>query len=139
MVLTQPIMFNMYKDFQEATHLPMDVKVDSMDVRGDDRKKTAERFQWFHPAAKKQTAPQWFHSRQMSIALQGSAGRELILDGAAAPKLWTDSFLQQGERLQRLRTPGCKVKPAVFKDAKVKKNTLKVKIPAKSIVVLKIK
>ena len=62
------------------------------------------------------------------------------LDGAAAPKTVTGQILSCNKvsDYNDFAHPDV-VKPAVFKDAKVKKNTLKVKIPAKSIVVLKIK
>ena len=60
--------------------------------------------------------------------------------GVAAPKAVTGQILSCNKvsDYNDFAHPDV-VKPAVFKDAKVKKNTLKVKIPAKSIVVLKIK
>ena len=64
---------------------------------------------------------------------------ELKLDGAAA-KAVNGQILacKKVSDFNDFEHPDV-LKPAAFKDAKLNKNTLKVKIPAKSIVVLKIK
>ena len=140
MVLTPTYhVFNMYKDFQEATYLPMDVKCDSMDVRGDDHAKDGRKIPLVSTSAAKK-ADGTIVVALANVSLDKAQQVEFNLDGAAAPKTVTGQILSCNKvsDYNDFAHPDV-VKPAVFKDAKVKKNTLKVKIPAKSIVVLKIK
>ena len=140
MVLTPTYhVFNMYKDFQEATYLPMDVKCDSMDVRGDDHAKDGRKIPLVSTSAAKK-ADGTIVVALANVSLDKAQQVEFNLDGAAAPKAVTGQILSCNKvsDYNDFAHPDV-VKPAVFKDAKVKKNTLKVKIPAKSIVVLKIK
>ena len=140
MVLTPTYhVFNMYKDFQEATYLPMDVKCDSMDVRGDDHAKDGRKIPLVSTSAAKK-ADGTIVVTLANVSLDKAQQVEFNLDGAAAPKTVTGQILSCNKvsDYNDFVHPDV-VKPAVFKDAKVKKNTLKVKIPAKSIVVLKIK
>ena len=140
MVLTPTYhVFNMYKDFQEATYLPMDVKCDSMDVRGDDHARDGRKIPLVSTSAAKK-ADGTIVVALANVSLDKAQQVEFNLDGAAAPKTVTGQILSCNKvsDYNDFAHPDV-VKPAVFKDAKVKKNTLKVKIPAKSIVVLKIK
>ena len=140
MVLTPTYhVFNMYKDFQEATYLPMDVKCDSMDVRGDDHARDGRKIPLVSTSAAKK-ADGTIVVALANVSLDKAQQVEFNLDGAAAPKAVTGQILSCNKvsDYNDFAHPDV-VKPAVFKDAKVKKNTLKVKIPAKSIVVLKIK
>ena len=140
MVLTPTYhVFNMYKDFQEATYLPMDVKCDSMDVRGDDHARDGRKIPLVSTSAAKK-ADGTIVVALANVSLDKAQQVEFNLDGAAAPKTITGLILSCNKvsDYNDFEHPDV-VKPAAFKDAKVKKNTLKVKIPAKSIVVLKIK
>ena len=140
MVLTPTYhVFNMYKDFQEATYLPMDVKCDSMDVRGDSHAKDGRKIPLVSTSAAKK-ADGTIVVSLANVSLDKAQEVEFKLDGAAAPKAVNGQILtcKKVTDYNDFEHPEV-VKPAVFKDAKVKKNTLKVKIPAKSIVVLKIK
>ena len=121
MVLTPTYhVFNMYKDFQEATYLPMDVKCDSMDVRGDDHAKDGRKIPLVSTSAAKK-ADGTIVVALANVSLDKAQQVEFNLDGAAAPKTVTGQILscKQGERLQRLRTPGCS-EAKVFKGCKSK-------------------
>lgn len=128
----------MYKDFQDATYLPMDVKCDSMDVRGDDHAKDGRKIPLVSTSAAKK-ADGTIVVSLANVSLDKAQEVELALDGANAKtvsgQLLTCKAISDFNDFENPE----KVKPVAFKDAKIKKNTLKVKIPAKSIAVLKIK
>ena len=140
MVLTPTYhVFKMYKDFQDATYLPMDVKCDSMDVRGDDHAKDGRKIPVVSTSAAKKADGTVVVSLA-NVSLDKAQEVEFSLDGLKAPKTVAGEILtcKKVSDFNDFEHPDV-VKPATFKDAKLKKNTLKVKIPAKSIVVLKIK
>ena len=128
----------MYKDFQEATYLPMDVKCDSMDVRGDSHAKDGRKIPLVSTSAAKK-ADGTIVVSLANVSLDKAQEVELALEGATA-KAVTGQILacKKVSDFNDFEHPDV-VKSAAFKDAKLKKNALKVKIPAKSIVVLKIK
>ena len=140
MVLTPTYhVFKMYKDFQDATYLPMDVKCDSMDVRGDDHAKDGRKIPVVSTSAAKKADGTVVVSLA-NVSLDKAQEVVFSLDGLKAPKTVAGEILtcKKVSDFNDFEHPDV-VKPATFKDAKLKKNTLKVKIPAKSIVVLKIK
>jgi alpha-N-arabinofuranosidase 2 len=110
-----------------------------MDVRGDDHAKDGRKIPLVSTSAAKK-ADGTIVVALANVSLDKAQQVEFNLDGAAAPKTVTGQILSCNKvsDYNDFAHPDV-VKPAVFKDAKVKKNTLKVKIPAKSIVVLKIK
>jgi len=133
MVLTPTYhVFDMYKGFQEATYLPMDVTVDSMKVR-DNRIVPL-----VNTSAAKQTDGSIIISlsnidvdkaHEMTINLNGYKAKE-VTGRILTSKEVTD--------YNDFENPN-KVSPVEFKGAKLKKNVLTVKLPAKSIVVLNVK
>ena len=140
MVLTPTYyVFDMYKDFQEATALPIDVKTDSMFVEGGhmagmiDSKIPAVSIS----AAKKQDGS--LVIALANVSLSKGQEVELALDGATAKTV-------SGRVLTSKRVDDYndfdhpdKIKLADFNGAKLKKGKLTVKLPAMSIVTLNIK
>jgi alpha-N-arabinofuranosidase len=133
MVLTPTYhVFEMYKGFQEATYLPMDVTVDSMKVR-DNRIVPL-----VNTSAAKQTDGSIIislsnidveNAHEMTINLNGYKAKEV------AGRILTSKDITDYNDFENPN----KVSPVEFKGAKLKKNVLTVKLPAKSIVVLNVK
>jgi alpha-N-arabinofuranosidase len=133
MVLTPTYhVFEMYKGFQEATYLPMDVTVDSMKVR-DNRIVPL-----INTSAAKQTDGSIIislsnidveNAHEMTINLNGYKAKEV------AGRILTSKDVTDYNDFENPN----KVSPVEFKGAKLKKNVLTVKLPAKSIVVLNVK
>ena len=135
MVLTPTYhVFNMYKDFQEATYLPMDVKTDSMDVRDNRRIPLLS-----SSAARK--ADGTIVVSLANVSLDKEQNVELSLEGIAAkPKSVSGKILscKAITDYNDFEHPD-RVVPAEFKGAKLSKQTVTVKVPAKSIAVIRIK
>ena len=126
--------FNMYKDFQEATYLPMDVKTDSMDVRDNRRIPLLS-----SSAARK--ADGTIVVSLANVSLDKEQKVELSLEGIAAkPKSVSGQILscKAITDYNDFEHPD-RVVPAEFKGAKLSKQTVTVKVPAKSIAVIRIK
>jgi alpha-N-arabinofuranosidase len=140
MVLTPTYhIFKMYKDFQDATYLPMDVKVDSIDVKGGHMYKMTD---GKIPAVSISAAKKADGTIVVSLAnasLDKSEDVELTLDGAQAKtvtgQVLTCKNITDYNDFERPNV----IAPAVFKGAKVKNNTVKFSLPAKSVVVVNIK
>ena len=117
----------------------MDVKCDSIDVRGDQHAKDGRKIPLVSTSAAKKADGTVVVSLA-NVSLDKAQEVEFNLDGLKAPKAVAGQILscKKVSDFNDFEHPEV-VKPATFKDAKLKKNTLKVKIPAKSIVVLKIK
>ena len=140
MVLTATYhVFNMYKDFQEATYLPVEVKCDSMSVRGDEHATDGRNIPLLSVSAAKKADGTLVLSL-VNVSIDRAQEAELVLDGVAGFKNISGQILScvKVNDYNDFEHPD-RVKPTAFKDAKLKKNTIKAKIPAKSIVVLKIK
>ena len=135
MVLTPTYhVFNMYKDFQEATYLPMDVKTDSMDVRDNRRIPLLS-----SSAARK--ADGTIVVSLANVSLDKEQKVNLSLDGIASkPKTVTGQILscKSVADYNDFENPN-RIVPTEFKGAKLTKQNVSVKIPAKSIAVIKIK
>ena len=135
MVLTPTYhVFNMYKDFQEATYLPMDVKTDSMDVRDNRRIPLLS-----SSAARK--ADGTIVVSLANVSLDKEQNVELSLEGIAAkPKSVSGKILscKAITDYNDFEHPD-RVVPAEFNGAKLSKQTVTVKVPAKSIAVIRIK
>lgn len=140
MVLTPTYhVFKMYRGFQDATHLPIDVSVDSIPVEGGHMYRMAK---GMIPAV------------SVSAAKKQDGGIVVALANTSLNKAQTVSIhladcaatSVSGEILTAKRITDYNdfdhpdvVKPTRFNDAKLKKNVLNTKIPAKSIVVIDIK
>lgn len=135
MVLTPTYhVFNMYKDFQEATYLPMDVKTDSMDVRDNRRIPLLS-----SSAARK--ADGTIVVSLANVSLDKEQKVELNLDGIAAkPKSVSGQILscKNITDYNDFENPE-RIVPVDFKGAKLSKQSVTVKVPAKSIAVIRIK
>ncbi len=140
MVLTPTYyVFQMYKDFQDATYLPMDVKTDSIPVEGGHMfKMTNDNIPAVSiSAAKKQDGAVVVALANTSLDKVQEV--ELSLDGmqpkTASGKLLTSKTIKDYNDFDNPDV----IKLADFKDAKIKNNTVKLKLPAKSIVVVNLK
>ena len=140
MVLTPTYyVFKMYKGFQDATYLPMDVKCDSMVTKGDHFNNGKDRM---IPAVSTSAAKQKDGSIIISIAnpsLDKAQKLEINIDGAnkntVSGSILTSKNIKDYNDFKHPEM----VKEENFKGAKIKKNKVEVKIPAKSIVVLNLK
>jgi alpha-L-arabinofuranosidase len=124
----------MYKDFQEATYLPMDVKTDSMSVRGN-------RTIPLLSTSAARTADGTIVVALANVSLDKEQKVNLSLDGIASkPKTVTGQILscKSVADYNDFENPN-RIVPTEFKDAKLSKQNVSVKIPAKSIAVIKIK
>ena len=141
MVLTPTYhVFHMYKDFQEANLLPLEVKCDSMEVRGDSHAPEGRKIPLVSLSSA-QKADGTIVVSLTNVSLDKAQRVELNLAGMRqSPKTVNGEILtcKNITDYNDFEHPQ-NVKPSVFKDAKISKKALKVKIPAKSIVVLKIK
>lgn len=139
MVLTPTYhVFEMYKGFQEATYLPMDVKCDTIQVRGDNHARDGRKVPVLSTSAAKQTDGSYIISLA-NVSLDKAQDVSIDLQGATA-KAVTGRILTSKKvtDYNDFEHPNV-VAPADFKDAKLKKGKLTVKVPAKSIVVLNVK
>ncbi|MDO5525692.1 MAG: alpha-L-arabinofuranosidase C-terminal domain-containing protein [Prevotella sp.] len=138
MVLTPTYhVFKMYTPFQEATYLPMDIKSDSIDVRGYEQMPNP-RIPLLNTSAAKTKDGSVVVSLS-NISLDKAQEVSINLDGMTAKTVSGEILTCKTIADYNDFDHPDNVKPAAFKDAKLKKNVLIVKIPAKSIVVLNIK
>src|SRR5574344_306599 len=133
MVLTPTYhVFEMYKGFQDATYLPIDVKCDSMKV-GDNR--TIPMIST--SAAKKKDGAMIISLANVSI--NKAQAVEFDIEGMSAKsvsgRILSAKAVTDYNDFDHPET----VKPVIFKDMKLKNNKVKVNIPSKSIVVLEVK
>ena len=133
MILTPTYhVFNMYKGFQEATYLPMDIKCDTMQVREN------RTIPMISTSAAKETDGSIIISLA-NLYLDKAQDVEFSLDGTtvktAIGQILTCKDIKDYNDFEHPET----VKPTVFKCAKISGKIVKVKIPAKSIVVLNLK
>ena len=137
MVLTPTYhVFRLYKPFQEATYLPVDLKCDTMKVageRGYDRN-----LPLVSVSAAKTTEGDYVVSL-VNVSLDKKQTVRLNLDGLQAKSV-------SGEILTAGKIDDyndyehtTRVQPAAFRDAKLRKGNLEVSLPAMSIVVLRLK
>ncbi len=140
MVLTPTYyVFQMYKDFQDATYLPADVKTDSIAVEGGHMFKMTN---GNIPAVSLSAAKKQDGSVVVALAntsLDKAQEVQLSLDGMQ-PKTISGQVLTSKtiQDYNDFDNPDV-VKPSEMKGAKVKKNVVTMKVPAKSIVVVNLK
>ncbi len=123
--------FAMYKGFQDATNLPIEVSTPSHQLG-------EETVPYVSASAARMKEggiivalanTDLKNTHETEISLSGTIGKNLT------GEILTSKDIKDYNDFNHPET----IVPSVFKDAKLKKNTLKVKIPAKSIVVLKLK
>ena len=139
MVLTPTYhVFHMYKGFQEATYLPIDAEVDSIEVRGDDHAANGRTIPVLSASAAKKADGSIIVSLA-NVSLTDAQTLSLTIDGIEAKEvsgtiLTCDNISDYND----FDNPDV-VAPAEFTGAKIKKNVITAEIPSKSIVVLDIK
>ena len=135
MVLTPTYhVFKMYAPFQEATYLPLEGEVGTIKVKGD--KRTQQRQVPVVSISAAKTTEGKYVVSLVNASIDNAEEVELNFDGANLKKV-SGSILSSKKvtDFNDFKNPEL-IKPAIFKDAKIAKNTLKVKVPAKSIIVL---
>ncbi len=146
MVLTPTYhVFNMYKPFQEATYLPLDLKCDEMRVRHEMRKemdvnkKDGFRRLPLVSASAAKTADGSIVISLTNVALNKAQEIEVDLEGVNAKSVTGQILTSKSEKdFNDFENPN-RVQPVAFKDAKLKKGAITVTLPAKSIVILNVK
>lgn len=124
--------FRMYQPFQDATYLPLDVKCDSMKVRDN-------RTIPMVSASAAKTKDGNMVISLANVSLDKAQNIDIDIENAGIKNINGEILTSKNiGDYNDFNNPDV-VKPVPFKDVKVKRNTLKVKIPAKSIVVLNIK
>ena len=140
MVLTPTYhVFRMYNGFQEATYLPTEVKSDYIPVEGGHRQNMVD---GVIPAVSASAAKKQDGGYIISLvnpSLDKKQEVEIVLDGANIKRFEGEILTSKDIKTYNDFDNPNKVTPTAFKDAKVKKNKVSVKIPAKSIVVLNLK
>ena len=133
MVLTPTYhVFRMYQPFQDATALPLEISCDSIKVRENQTIPTI-----FSSAAK--TKDNSIVVSLANISLDKSQDIDIVSDLSTINNITGEILkcknISDYNDFEHPQT----ITPHVFKDMKIKKNIIKIKIPAKSIVVLNIK
>ncbi len=125
--------FEMYKKFQDATFLPMDIKCDSMQVRD------KRMIPMISASAAREKGSNTIVISLVNVSLDKTQDVSFDIEGASS-KTVSGRILtcKDIKDYNDFNTPET-VKPTVFSGAKVSKSKLKVKIPAKSVVVLELK
>ena len=146
MVLTPTYhVFNMYKPFQEATYLPLDLFCKDMKVRQEMRKdfdeineKTYRTLPLVSASAAK-TKDGAIVISLTNVSLDKAQEIEVNLEGTQA-KTVSGQILtcKDIKEYNDFEHPN-RIQPTAFKDAKINKGKLMVKVPAKSIVVINVK
>ena len=133
MVLTPTYhVFRMYQPFRDAKALSLDVTCDSMKVR-DNRT-----IPMISTSAAK-TKEGYLVVSLANVSLDKAQEVEFTTDGMTAKTVKGEILTSKNIADYNDFNHPDTVKPVAFKDIKIKKNTIKAKIPAKSIVVLNIK
>ena len=133
MVLTPTYhVFRMYQPFQDATALPVEISCDSIKVRENQTIPTI-----FSSAA--ETKDNSIVVSLANISLDKSQDIDIVSDLSTINNITGEILncknISDYNDFEHPQT----ITPHVFKDMKIKKNIIKIKIPAKSIVVLNIK
>lgn len=133
MVLTPTYhVFRMYQPFQDATALPVEISCDSIKVRENQTIPTI-----FSSAA--ETKDNSIVISLANISLDKSQDIDIVSDLSTINNITGEILkcknISDYNDFEHPQT----ITPHVFKDMKIKKNIIKIKIPAKSIVVLNIK
>lgn len=135
MVLTPTYhIFKMYSVHQDATHLPMTLQCDSVEVEQTNRRFGSKLPMLSATASRDKNGT--IHISLSNIDIEQSQEVTLHLPGITARKA-TGEILTSGriDDLNSFEQPD-RVKPEPFKDAKIKNGVLKVTLPRQSIVTL---
>jgi alpha-N-arabinofuranosidase len=122
--------FEMYKVHQDATSIPLEIQSDTKEIRG-------RNVNTINASASKKDGI--IHITLANIDLDSERTVEIDFSNTAVSnvtgRILTSKNIQDHNTFEKPET----VKPVPFKDAKIAKGKLTVKLPAKSIVVLDIK
>lgn len=137
MVLTPTYyVFKMYNVHQDATYIPLDITAEDKTVPSE--KGGTRTFKMVDATASKDKAGV-LHISLANVDLENANTVTINLDQLKAKSVTGEILMSRKiDDYNTFENPNV-VKPAVFKDFKIKKNTLTVKMPAKSIVTLAVK
>ncbi len=141
MVLTPTYhVFDMYKVHQEATHLPIDLRCEVASARSDYfGKKEGQRPMPMLSATASRDKDGVIHISLANVSLTETNEVELNLDNFKVKDVTGTILVSKNIADHNTFENPDLVKPALFKGAKVDKGTLKVTLPAMSIVTLEVK
>ena len=141
MVLTPTYhVFDMYKVHQEATHLPIDLRCEVASARSDYfGKKEGQRPMPMLSATASRDKDGVIHISLANVSLTETNEVELSLDDIKVKDVTGTILVSKNIADHNTFENPDLVKPAPFKGAKVNKGTLKVTLPAMSIVTLEVK
>ena len=141
MVLTPTYhVFDMYKVHQEATHLPIDLRCEVASARSDYfGKKEGQRPMPMLSATASRDKDGVIHISLANVSLTETNEVELNLDNFKVKDVTGTILVSKNIADHNTFENPDLVKPAPFKGAKVNKGTLKVTLPAMSIVTLEVK
>ena len=143
MVLTPTYhVFEMYTPFQEATYLPLDLQCDTMKVRHNWKKAVDEQDAATYrklpliSASAAKTVDGRLVISLVNVSLDEKQEMTLTLDGFLAKNVTGRILTSQNVADFNDFAHPQRVAPVDFRDARLKKNVLTVKLPAHSVVVL---
>ena len=145
MVLTPTYhVFQMYTPFQEATYLPIDVESQTIQVSKAYFKEKAAKEEGTRPlplisASAAKTKDGSIIVSLTNVSLDKDQTIDITLEGCTAKQIAGRILTSKNVADYNDFQNPSKVAPVEFKDAKLKKGILTVKLPAKSIVVLTLK
>lgn len=146
MVLTPTYyVFKMYSPFQEATYLPLDLQCEQIKVRHDMRKDFDENDEKSYrtlplvSASAAKTTDGSIVLSLVNVSVDKAKNIEVNLDDIKAKSVEGQILTSKNLNDYNDFSQPSRVAPVAFKDAKLKKGKLNVKLPAHSVVVLNIK
>lgn len=128
--------FRMYQPFQEATYLPLDLVCDSLAVKGDGRAPEGRRIPLVSASAARTVDGQLVFALA-NISLDREQTVRLQIDGAQLKTVEGEILASNDVAAHNDFASPDVVKPTAFKGARLKDNTVSVRLPAHSIVVIK--
>lgn len=141
MVLTPTYhVFKMYKVHQESTHLPLELNCDTMKVRSDfyERREGERNLPQVSVTASR-NSDGIVHISLANVNLNETNQVALSLDGYKIKEV--NGTILSSKRIDdynSFESPNV-VKPEIFKGVKIDKDTLRIKLPAMSVVTLEVK
>jgi len=139
MVLTPTYhVFEMYKIFQDATYLPLEIACETKEVGGDKHAKLRS-LPLVSATAAREKESNTIALALTNVSLDKAQEVEVTLDGANGKSVSGRILTCNDVKDYNDFDHPTRIQPTTFQSVKLKKNVLTVKIPAKSVVVLEIK
>jgi len=130
--------FEMYKIFQDATYLPLEIACETKEVGGDKHAKLRS-LPLVSATAAREKESNTIALALTNVSLDKAQEVEVTLDGANGKSVSGRILTCNDVKDYNDFDHPTRIQPTTFQSVKLKKNVLTVKIPAKSVVVLEIK